>query len=90
MFVGRALAVQSSAEAQSKLAELIATNKKISKASHNITAWRIADDKTGVVTDQGNYFSSIVHVQPVSANRAENTTMMESLLVVSAYFLYFR
>ncbi|KAK7205453.1 ribosomal protein S5 domain 2-type protein [Myxozyma melibiosi] len=39
-FVGRAIEVHSTEEAKAKLA-VLKTNKKIQKASHNMTAWRI-------------------------------------------------
>ncbi|KAI4717616.1 UPF0029-domain-containing protein [Aureobasidium sp. EXF-10727] len=41
VFVARAAAVSSPAEAKSFLAHLLATDKKVAKATHNITAWRI-------------------------------------------------
>jgi hypothetical protein len=41
VFVARAAVVNSPAEAKSFLAHLLATDKKVAKASHNITAWRI-------------------------------------------------
>ncbi|KAH0293753.1 UPF0029-domain-containing protein [Aureobasidium namibiae CBS 147.97] len=41
VFVARAAVVSSPAEAKSFLAHLLATDKKVAKASHNITAWRI-------------------------------------------------
>ncbi|KAI5219464.1 UPF0029-domain-containing protein [Aureobasidium subglaciale] len=41
VFVARAAAVTSPGEAKSYLAYLLATDKKVAKASHNITAWRI-------------------------------------------------
>ncbi|KAI4739682.1 UPF0029-domain-containing protein [Aureobasidium sp. EXF-12298] len=41
VFVARAAAVSSPAEAKSYLAHLLATDKKVAKATHNITAWRI-------------------------------------------------
>jgi putative IMPACT (imprinted ancient) family translation regulator len=43
-FIGRAAVVSSDEEAREKLA-LLKQNKKIAKASHNITAWRISGDK---------------------------------------------
>ena len=51
--MGRALAINSSAEARQKVEELKQTDKKVSKATHNITAWRICDPKTGELIDQG-------------------------------------
>lgn len=41
VFVARAAVVSSTSEAKSFLAHLLATDKKVAKASHNITAWRI-------------------------------------------------
>ena len=41
VFVARAAAVSSPGEAKSYLAHLLATDKKVAKATHNITAWRI-------------------------------------------------
>jgi hypothetical protein len=41
VFVARAAVVSSPSEAKSFLAHLLATDKKVAKASHNITAWRI-------------------------------------------------
>ncbi|KAH0371362.1 UPF0029-domain-containing protein, partial [Aureobasidium melanogenum] len=41
VFVARAAKVSSPAEAKSFLAHLLATDKKVAKATHNITAWRI-------------------------------------------------
>ena len=41
IFVARAAAVQSPLEAKSYLQHLLATDKKVAKATHNITAWRI-------------------------------------------------
>jgi hypothetical protein len=41
IFIARAAAVTSVSQAQSYLAHLLATDKKVAKATHNITAWRI-------------------------------------------------
>ena len=41
VFIARAAVVSSPSEAKSFLAHLLATDKKVAKASHNITAWRI-------------------------------------------------
>ncbi|EME43656.1 hypothetical protein DOTSEDRAFT_54412 [Dothistroma septosporum NZE10] len=41
VFVARAAPVSSVNEAKSYLAHLLATDKKVAKATHNITAWRI-------------------------------------------------
>lgn len=41
IFVARAAAVQSPFEAKAFLQHLLATDKKVAKATHNITAWRI-------------------------------------------------
>lgn len=41
VFIARAAAVSSVDEAKSFLAHLLATDKKVGKATHNITAWRI-------------------------------------------------
>lgn len=48
VFVARAAFVSSPAEAKSYLQHLLATDKKVAKATHNITAWRIhgANDAT--------------------------------------------
>ncbi|KAJ9604676.1 hypothetical protein H2200_010790 [Cladophialophora chaetospira] len=40
-FVARACTVHSLEEAQSALAHLLATNKKVAQATHNISAWRM-------------------------------------------------
>lgn len=41
IFIGRAAAVTSPAQARQFLRHLLTTDKKVSKATHNITAWRI-------------------------------------------------
>lgn len=41
VFIARAAVVTSPAEAKSYLQHLLATDKKVAKATHNITAWRI-------------------------------------------------
>lgn len=41
IFLARVAPVSSPAQAQSYLAQLLATDKKVAKATHNITAWRI-------------------------------------------------
>lgn len=41
VFVARCAPVSSVAEAQSYLSHLLSTDKKVAKATHNITAWRI-------------------------------------------------
>ncbi|KAF2734621.1 impact family protein [Polyplosphaeria fusca] len=41
VFVGRVAHVSSPAQAKSYLAHLLATDKKVAKATHNMTAWRI-------------------------------------------------
>ena len=41
VFVGRAAPASSTIEAQQFLCHLLATDKKVAKATHNITAWRI-------------------------------------------------
>ncbi|KAK9249409.1 ribosomal protein S5 domain 2-type protein [Lipomyces tetrasporus] len=47
-FIARAVEVHSVAEAKANLAAL-KTNKKIAKATHNMTAWRIRTDREGIV-----------------------------------------
>lgn len=44
IFIARAAPVSSVQQAQSYLAHLLSTDKKVSKATHNITAWRILGD----------------------------------------------
>jgi hypothetical protein len=44
IFVARSAPVRSVDEAKSYLAHLLATDKKVAKATHNITAWRIRGD----------------------------------------------
>ncbi|KAI5365155.1 Putative ribosomal protein S5 domain 2-type [Septoria linicola] len=44
VFIARAAVVSSVEEAKSFLAHLLATDKKVAKATHNITAWRIRGD----------------------------------------------
>ncbi|KAK2763098.1 hypothetical protein FQN54_009732 [Arachnomyces sp. PD_36] len=52
VFVGRAVTVESKEEAESYLDHLLATEKKVASATHNITAWRIRQrNKQGAVTD---------------------------------------
>ncbi|KAK9456385.1 hypothetical protein V1511DRAFT_497384, partial [Dipodascopsis uninucleata] len=51
-FEGRAIEVTSVSDARAKLVSL-KMNKKISRATHNITAWRIKTDKPGI-TIQGS------------------------------------
>ncbi|KAK9465523.1 ribosomal protein S5 domain 2-type protein [Lipomyces arxii] len=46
-FVGRAIHVNSVADARAKLA-ILKRSKRIAKATHNMTAWRIKTDKEGV------------------------------------------
>ncbi|KAK3679901.1 hypothetical protein LTR78_000278 [Recurvomyces mirabilis] len=41
IFIARAVAVSSVGEAKQFLAHLLSTNKKVAKATHNITAWRV-------------------------------------------------
>ncbi|KAF2403137.1 impact family protein [Trichodelitschia bisporula] len=41
VFVGRAVAVESVDQAKQYLQHLLATDKKVAKATHNMTAWRI-------------------------------------------------
>jgi hypothetical protein len=43
-FVGRAISVQSKAEAQAALLWLKQHNKKVAKATHNIVAWRLIEN----------------------------------------------
>ena len=40
-FLGRAAAVSSPTEARAYIAHLVATDKRVARATHNITAWRI-------------------------------------------------
>lgn len=44
VFIARAAAVSSVDQAKQYLAHLLATDKKVAKATHNITAWRIQGD----------------------------------------------
>lgn len=48
VFVARAAEVSSVSQAKTYLAHLLATDKKVSKATHNITAWRIHPPNTNV------------------------------------------
>lgn len=47
VFVARCTAVSSRDEAASSLSHLLATNKKVASATHNITAWRIRSLESG-------------------------------------------
>lgn len=47
VFVARCASVADKAEATSLLMNLMATNKKVAAATHNITAWRIKNGETG-------------------------------------------
>ncbi|KAK5116227.1 hypothetical protein LTR62_008554 [Meristemomyces frigidus] len=44
IFIARAVAATSVLQAKNYLAHLLATDKKVAKATHNITAWRIRGD----------------------------------------------
>ncbi|KAK9325895.1 ribosomal protein S5 domain 2-type protein [Lipomyces orientalis] len=55
-FIARAVEVHSVAEAKANLAAL-KTNKKIAKATHNMTAWRIRTDREGIII-QGSFEDS--------------------------------
>jgi len=44
IFIARAAAVTSSDQAKQFLSHLLATDKKVAKATHNITAWRISGE----------------------------------------------
>jgi putative IMPACT (imprinted ancient) family translation regulator len=48
VFVARCAGVTDKAEAAGFFTDLFSTNKKVAAATHNITAWRIRDSKTGV------------------------------------------
>ncbi len=48
VFVGRCARVTAKEDAASFATDLLATNKKVAAATHNITAWRIKDAGTGV------------------------------------------
>jgi hypothetical protein len=48
IFVARCTPVSSKDEASSSLSHLLATNKKVASATHNITAWRIQTTETGI------------------------------------------
>lgn len=48
VFIARCTAVSSKDEASSSLSHLLATNKKVASATHNITAWRIQNAETGI------------------------------------------
>lgn len=41
VFVGRAVVVSSTSEAKQNIQHLLATDRKVAKATHNMTAWRI-------------------------------------------------
>lgn len=53
VFVGRALPVVSMDEVTNAISHLLATNKRVATATHNIKAWRIKDQKSnaGLVQD---------------------------------------
>ena len=48
VFVARCVTVSSKEEASSSLSHLLATNKKVASATHNVTAWRIQNTETGI------------------------------------------
>lgn len=48
VFVARCASVTSKASATAFLADLLATNKKVAGATHNITAWRMQNTESGV------------------------------------------
>lgn len=50
IFVGRAAAVTSLDQAQAFLDHLLATEKKVAAATHNISAWRIREKRTSTTT----------------------------------------
>jgi hypothetical protein len=51
LFVARCASVSSLAEAKQKLAHLLATDKRVAKATHNITAWRIRGEGGTAIQD---------------------------------------
>lgn len=53
VFVGRAIAITSSADAHERLRDLRENDKRVAKATHpHICAWRVSDPATGVIVDQ--------------------------------------
>ncbi|KAJ5908450.1 hypothetical protein N7495_001132 [Penicillium taxi] len=63
VFVGRAVRVTSLVQAQAFLDHLIATDKKVSVASHNISAWRIKQKKEGRTSESGNGDAAETQIQ---------------------------
>jgi hypothetical protein len=51
VFVARCTSVSSLAEAKQNLAHLLATDKRVAKATHNITAWRIKGEGGTAIQD---------------------------------------
>lgn len=49
VFVARTTRVKDPGEAKAYVQQLLATDKKAAKATHNITAWRIRNPSTGIV-----------------------------------------
>jgi len=50
-FVARSIAVSSPSEARAALQKLMASNKEIREASHNITAWRVQGAHGGIIEE---------------------------------------
>ena len=49
VFIARCASVKSPEQAKQFLEHLLNTNKKVAKATHNITAWRIREIDTGII-----------------------------------------
>jgi hypothetical protein len=52
-FIGRSIAISSPADARSELQKLLANNKELREAGHNITAWR-AQSSHGIIEDSND------------------------------------
>ena len=53
-FVARSIAVSSPSQARAAVQKLLATNKTLREADHNITAWRVRSDSGGVIEDSND------------------------------------
>ena len=54
VFVGRAIPVSSETEAKGYLIQLLDSDKRVARASHNITAWRITSPSNPLTILQDN------------------------------------
>lgn len=53
-FIARSIAVSSPSEARAAIKRLLSNNKKIREADHNITAWRVRGDSSGVIEESND------------------------------------